>query len=66
MEQIEATLIQLLPAAATFAGAALSGAVMFFVARLVRKNRAKARGIRLSGGVRPQYKENTAKKSKRR
>jgi hypothetical protein len=66
MSEFEILLSQSLPAAATFAGAAFTGGVMLFVSRLVKKNKAKTTGIRLQGGIKPQYQNKTGKRNKKR
>ncbi len=66
MSDFEMLLSQSLPAAATFAGAAFTGGVMIFVARLVKKNRAKTKGIRLLGDIKPQYRVKSGRRGKNR
>ena len=66
MSEFEILLSQSLPAVATFAGAVFTGGVMLFVARLIKKNKAKTMGIRLQGDVKPQYQTKPMKRNKRR
>ena len=66
MSEFEILLSQSLPAVATFAGAAFTGGVMLFVARLVKKNKAKTTGIRLQGDIKPQYQSKSGKRNKKR